>query len=36
MWCKTPIIYDIDKEENSIVMEKVQGTLVKEIFEDFK
>ena len=31
---KTPIIYDIDKEENAIVMESLEGTLVKEIFED--
>jgi bifunctional N6-L-threonylcarbamoyladenine synthase / protein kinase Bud32 len=31
---KTPIIYDIDKEENAIVMESLDGTIVKEIFED--
>ena len=31
---KTPIIYDIDKDENAIVMENIEGTLVKEIFED--
>ncbi len=31
---KTPIIYDINKEESSIVMEKVEGILVKEIFEN--
>ncbi len=31
---KTPIIYDIDREENSIVMENVEGTIIKEIFND--
>jgi bifunctional N6-L-threonylcarbamoyladenine synthase / protein kinase Bud32 len=31
---KTPIIYDIDKCENAIVMERVEGTIVKEIFEN--
>ncbi len=31
---KTPIIYDIDKEENAIVMESIEGTIIKEIFED--
>jgi N6-L-threonylcarbamoyladenine synthase/protein kinase Bud32 len=30
----TPIIYDIDKCENAIVMERVEGTIVKEIFEN--
>jgi N6-L-threonylcarbamoyladenine synthase/protein kinase Bud32 len=30
---KTPIIYDINKEESAIVMEKVEGILIKEIFE---
>lgn len=33
---KTPIIYDIDKKESAIVMERIVGTLVKEIFEDSK
>jgi len=31
---KTPIIYDIDKNESEIIMEKIIGTPVKEIFED--
>ncbi|HEX7468368.1 MAG TPA: bifunctional N(6)-L-threonylcarbamoyladenine synthase/serine/threonine protein kinase [Methanobacterium sp.] len=30
---KTPIIYDINKDENSIIMERIEGTPVKEIFE---
>ena len=33
---KTPIIYDIDKNESEIIMEKIIGTPVKEIFEDLK
>ena len=31
---KTPIIYDINKEENAIVMENVEGFILKKIFED--
>jgi bifunctional N6-L-threonylcarbamoyladenine synthase / protein kinase Bud32 len=31
---KTPIIYDIDKCENAIVMERVEGILIKDIFEN--
>ena len=30
---KTPIIYDINKDENAIIMERIEGTPVKEIFE---
>ncbi len=30
---KTPVIYDIDKDESAIVMERIVGTPVKEIFE---
>lgn len=33
---KTPIIYDINKDESEIIMEKIEGTLVKKIFEDSK
>jgi N6-L-threonylcarbamoyladenine synthase/protein kinase Bud32 len=35
---KTPIVFDVDKIENSIVMEKIHGTLVKDIIdtEDLK
>ena len=33
---KTPIIYDIVKDESAIVMEKILGTPVKEIFEGSK
>jgi bifunctional N6-L-threonylcarbamoyladenine synthase / protein kinase Bud32 len=33
---KTPIIYDIDKSESAIVMEKIVGTPLKEIFEGSK
>ena len=31
---KTPLIYDIDKDENAIVMENVGGILLKKVFED--
>jgi N6-L-threonylcarbamoyladenine synthase/protein kinase Bud32 len=31
---KTPLIYDIDKEGNAIVMENVEGIILKKIFED--
>ena len=31
---KTPLVYDIDKDENAIVMEYVEGILLKKIFED--
>jgi len=31
---KTPIVFDVDKLENSIVMEKIQGTLVKYIIDN--
>jgi bifunctional N6-L-threonylcarbamoyladenine synthase / protein kinase Bud32 len=31
---KTPLIFDVDKKEYSIVMEKIEGKLVKEIFEE--
>jgi bifunctional N6-L-threonylcarbamoyladenine synthase / protein kinase Bud32 len=31
---RTPTIYDVNKEESSILMEKIVGTPVKEIFED--
>ena len=31
---KTPLIYDIDQDENAIVMENVEGILLKKIFED--
>ena len=31
---KTPLVYDIDKDENAIVMENVEGTILKKIFED--
>ena len=30
---KTPIVFDVDKIENSIVMEKIHGTLVKDIID---
>ena len=30
---KTPIIYDVDKENNSIVMENIEGSIVKKVFE---
>jgi N6-L-threonylcarbamoyladenine synthase/protein kinase Bud32 len=33
---KTPIIYDIDKDENSIIMENVEGIIIKKIFEDLE
>jgi len=33
---KTPIIYDVDKNKSKIIMEKIEGTPVKEIFEDLK
>lgn len=29
---KTPVVYDIDKERNSILMENVEGELVKDFF----
>ncbi|WP_414470560.1 bifunctional N(6)-L-threonylcarbamoyladenine synthase/serine/threonine protein kinase [Methanobacterium sp. ACI-7] len=31
---KTPLIYDINKQKNSLVLEKVNGKIIKEIFED--
>lgn len=31
---KTPLIYDIDKSESSIYMEKIDGKAVKDIFEE--
>jgi bifunctional N6-L-threonylcarbamoyladenine synthase / protein kinase Bud32 len=31
---KTPLVYDIDKDENAIVMENIEGVLLKKIFED--
>jgi N6-L-threonylcarbamoyladenine synthase/protein kinase Bud32 len=31
---KTPLLYDIDKEENAIVMDNVEGIILKNIFED--
>ena len=31
---KTPLIYDINKKENSIILEKVNGRIVKKIFEN--
>ncbi len=34
MVLKHPSVYDIDKDENAIVMEKIEGILVKEIFEN--
>jgi N6-L-threonylcarbamoyladenine synthase/protein kinase Bud32 len=33
---KTPIVYDIDKNESVIIMEKLVGIPIKEIFEDSK
>jgi N6-L-threonylcarbamoyladenine synthase/protein kinase Bud32 len=30
---KTPIVFDVDKSENTIVMEKITGTLVKDILD---
>ena len=33
---KTPIIYDIDKDQNAIIMENVEGIIVKKIFEDLE
>lgn len=30
----TPLIYDINKQENSIVLEKIHGKVIKEVFED--
>ena len=33
---KTPIIYDINKHESAIIMERLEGTPVKEIFESLK
>ncbi len=32
----TPLIYDIEKKEHSIVMEKIQGPQVKEVFDGFR
>lgn len=31
---KTPLIYDIDKQNNSLTIEKIHGKIVKNIFED--
>lgn len=31
---KTPLIYDIDKQNNSLTLEKIHGKIVKNIFED--
>jgi N6-L-threonylcarbamoyladenine synthase/protein kinase Bud32 len=31
---KTPLVYDIDKQENAIVMENVDGIILKKIFEN--
>ncbi|MGZ7047111.1 MAG: bifunctional N(6)-L-threonylcarbamoyladenine synthase/serine/threonine protein kinase [Methanobacterium sp.] len=33
---KTPLIYDIDKQNNSISLEKIHGKIIKEVFEDAK
>jgi N6-L-threonylcarbamoyladenine synthase/protein kinase Bud32 len=33
---KTPVIYDIDKNENAIIMEMIKGTPLKMIFKDLK
>lgn len=32
---KTPVVYDIDKERNSIVMENVKGEIVKDILDRY-
>lgn len=31
---RTPLIYDIDKKQNALVLEKIEGKIVKEVFED--
>lgn len=33
---KTPVVYDIDKNESAIIMEKIDGTPLKEIFDSSK
>lgn len=33
---KTPLIYDINKTENALVLEKIHGKMVKDIFENIK
>ena len=33
---KTPLIYDINKKGNALVLEKINGKIVKEIFKDAK
>ena len=31
---KTPLIYDINRQENALVLEKIEGKIIKEVFED--
>lgn len=31
---RTPLIYDIDKKQNALVLEKIDGKVVKNVFED--
>lgn len=31
---KTPIIYDIDRKKHALVLEKIEGKIIKDIFED--
>ena len=33
---RTPVLYDLDKDESSIIMERINGTPVKDIFEGLK
>ena len=31
---RTPIIYDINRKEHSLVLEKIEGKMIKDVFED--
>ncbi len=31
---KTPLIYDINKQENSLILEEINGSIIKNVFED--
>ncbi len=31
---KTPLIYDVNKKQNSLILEKIHGKMIKDIFED--
>lgn len=31
---RTPLIYDIDKKQNTLVLEKIEGKIIKNVFED--